>query len=768
MDSLSRTIDFLVDRMELTCCEHCGCEIDVSDLTLFDQIICPECDLQGTVPCKLGPYLIQDRIGSGAMGTVYKANDEALNRVVAIKVLKKKLGENKTAINKFKREAVAIAQLNHPNIAQIYAFGEQNEQPYIVMEYLPGQTLKQVMSQTKQINQTLALRTGIEIARALEAASEVRIVHGDVKPENITYDEKGQAKLVDFGIATFDYANAEKGIFGTPYYIAPEKMTPGSMDTRADMYSLGATLFHALTGHPPFISKNNSASDCAQMRLKVDPPPLFRYRRTINSEINKIVLRMLKREPGQRYPTYASLIGDMQKALKNLRIEKPAAVASAAHRKTGPARQAAISRKSAQPEQKSTSRPVAIFMVIGLILILVAAGLFFEAQTSQKQKAMALDYQSALAGYSQTAAAHVLNINSIKQKIISDLKKLNEPEPPDSIAPNLEIARKQDANRKGIASVQKKAVSILRDIDRISERTSDIQTSIPGSRSLQTAAACLQELTSLITAMNSYTREADELIEIFKKANSNNLQILKDYQAAEDARLMAEEAKNAAELQAKERNARLVAIEHQNMIEKQERKKQIEQDEQKNLAAIKTRVDELIKINEFDLAFDELIQLHFKMDETKKAQTALKEKVSSLTHWKHWIVTQLVAAPIKEGWTENGVKYDITSAYDTGFRIIGGFVPWRSVPPLKLLAFFNYFMSKAQLDNNQTAQLYFAAMIYCSEIGLCNGVKIYMDKATEFDPSIRNNSYAIAILKAANETLDSNAGQTRAAPDTER
>jgi serine/threonine protein kinase len=110
MDPSSRTIDVLVDRMEMTRCEHCNCEIDVSDLTLFDQIICPECNLQGVVPCKLGPYLMQDRIGSGAMGTVYRATDEFLARTVAIKVLKKKLGENKTSIEKFKREAMAIAQ----------------------------------------------------------------------------------------------------------------------------------------------------------------------------------------------------------------------------------------------------------------------------------------------------------------------------------------------------------------------------------------------------------------------------------------------------------------------------------------------------------------------------------------------------------------------------------------------------------------------------------------------------------------------------------
>ncbi len=116
MNDKSQTIDFLVDRLDLTCCSHCGCEIDISDITLFADIICPECNLQGTVPCKLGPFIMEDRIGSGAMGTVYRARDEGLGRTVAIKVLRKALGERKDAIAKFKLEAVAIARLNHPNI----------------------------------------------------------------------------------------------------------------------------------------------------------------------------------------------------------------------------------------------------------------------------------------------------------------------------------------------------------------------------------------------------------------------------------------------------------------------------------------------------------------------------------------------------------------------------------------------------------------------------------------------------------------------------
>lgn len=311
MGDHSKTISHLVDRMEICKCDHCGIQIDVSDLTLFDTMICPNCSAAGTVPCQLGPYRVEGRIGAGAMGTVYKATDSSLHREVAIKVLKKQLGENKKAVDGFKHEAVAIAQLSHPNIAQIYAFGEEKGQPYIVMEYLPHDSLGDLMEKYDKLDPLFVMQVGMDIARALEAASEVGIVHGDVKPENIALNNKFQAKLVDFGLATFEH-ELDVAIMGTPYYISPERLKGMKVDTRADMYSLGATLYHALAGRPPFTG--DTPAECAKARLTKPPPPLPSGT-GIGAGVKGLIMRMMARDVGKRHPTYTSLVGDFRRVI---------------------------------------------------------------------------------------------------------------------------------------------------------------------------------------------------------------------------------------------------------------------------------------------------------------------------------------------------------------------------------------------------------------------------------------------------------------------
>jgi serine/threonine protein kinase len=306
----------VTDKVNDIVCSQCGCRIDVSEIPPFSKVECPDCHNVETVPAKLGHFLLINLIGTGGMGGVYYAKDESLGRFVAIKVMLESLGKDQVFIETFRREAQAVAKLNHPNIAQVYSFGMEKGQPYIEMELVGGQRFDKMITSGETLDQGLVMRIGLEIAEALSAADEIGLIHGDIKPENILLDEKGKAKLVDFGLARFADQAADDGIWGTPYYIAPEKVRRQKVDSRSDIYSLGATLWHALTGKPPF--DGATPVEVVKARLNKDADPLHIWRKDINDEVENIVMRMLQSQPAKRYPTYNSLLSDLRKIVKDL------------------------------------------------------------------------------------------------------------------------------------------------------------------------------------------------------------------------------------------------------------------------------------------------------------------------------------------------------------------------------------------------------------------------------------------------------------------
>jgi serine/threonine protein kinase len=306
----------ITDRVATLVCSNCGCVIDVSELEPFIKVECPDCGGVNTVPARLGHFLLLDLLGMGGMGGVYYAKDETLGRFVAIKVMLKSLGDDQQFIETFKREAQAVARLNHPHIAQIYSFGQEKGQPYIVMELVSGDRLDGMMETGVPLDQGLLMRIGLEIAEGLRAADEAGLVHGDIKPENILLDKKGQAKLVDFGLASASHQVDEGGIWGTPYYIAPEKVRRQAVDARADIYSLGATLYHALAGRPPF--EGETPVEVVKARLNGPPRPLKEHRPDIDEDAARIVGRMLEDDLTRRYPTYDSVISDLRRVVRKL------------------------------------------------------------------------------------------------------------------------------------------------------------------------------------------------------------------------------------------------------------------------------------------------------------------------------------------------------------------------------------------------------------------------------------------------------------------
>ena len=263
-------------------------------------------------PSDFGHFLLEKELGHGGMGGVYLARDKMLDRKVGIKVMLKSLGADPKFVERFQREAQAAARLNHPNIAQIYSFGQEQGMPYIAMELVPGGSLdKEMEANPGTLDVAYVMRVGQQVADALALAAESGLVHGDVKPENVLFDADGNAKLVDFGLAAMQGDSDE--IWGTPFYISPEKVRRQKIDYRADIYSLGGTLYHVLTGVPPFDGPDPTA--VVKARFEGPPKKPSEIRPDIPPEVDAIIMRMLELEPSMRYPTYQSLLGDFKRYL---------------------------------------------------------------------------------------------------------------------------------------------------------------------------------------------------------------------------------------------------------------------------------------------------------------------------------------------------------------------------------------------------------------------------------------------------------------------
>ena len=306
-------IQIMTEPVTVATCPKCGAMLEVPDIPAFTVVQCPTCEFEFPVPAKFGSFLLLQRLGMGGMGGVYRARDEALNREVAIKVMQKSFGDDPQFVETLQREAQAAAKLNHSNIGQIYSFGQVMGQPYIAMELVSGGSLDKMMTSQGALDPGVVFHIGAQIAEGLSEAADANIVHGDVKPENILFDAEKNAKLVDFGLAAMQ-SGPNHEVWGTPYYIAPEKVRKQKADFRADIYSLGATLYHAIAGVPPF--DGAGAADVVKARFDGDPKPLRSIRgAVVSEEAEGIIKRMLSVDPAMRYPTYGSLLGDMRRYL---------------------------------------------------------------------------------------------------------------------------------------------------------------------------------------------------------------------------------------------------------------------------------------------------------------------------------------------------------------------------------------------------------------------------------------------------------------------
>ena len=327
-------------------------------------------------------YRLDAKVGSGGMSTVYRAFDTVLERQVAIKLMHREIAGDSDQLERFRREARAVAQLNHPHVVGVIDAGEERGEdddgfstPYIVFEYVEGETLKDRIRRNGRLPVSEAIAYAIEIARALGCAHDSQIVHRDVKPQNVLVDEEGAAKVTDFGIARSlaqDGLTADGRVLGTTDYVSPEQALGHIVSGQSDLYSLGIVLFEMLTGDVPFQGDNQVA--VAMKHVREELPDVQVRRPEVSAALAAVLDRATCKELDRRYPDAAAMITDLEDVLA---IETSRSGGQVTGEATAVLRSLPESTRRRLPlRARRSTKALATFVVVaGIAAIAVAIGL---------------------------------------------------------------------------------------------------------------------------------------------------------------------------------------------------------------------------------------------------------------------------------------------------------------------------------------------------------------------------------------------------------
>lgn len=320
----------------------------------------------GLVGREIAGYQILERVGRGGMGTVYRAEQRSLSRIVAFKVLSPSLVWDKEFIHRFMQEVRAAARLVHANIVRALDCGREEKIYYFVMEFMSGGSIEDKIDAESRIAPDRAVPMLLDVCRGIQYAESQRIVHRDIKPDNLMFDDKGMVKIVDMGIAGQLEGkrgmSQKEGIFGSPHYMAPEQATGERIDHRADIYGLGATAYHMLSGRTVF--SGESQLEIMSKHVNDDPDDLHQVAPWVPKALCRTTMKMLEKDPAKRYPS----AGDVLRALQELTGEQTATARPSELRRVPTGKSKPATRRYARQRR---SRLIVAGVVV-LLAILVA------------------------------------------------------------------------------------------------------------------------------------------------------------------------------------------------------------------------------------------------------------------------------------------------------------------------------------------------------------------------------------------------------------
>ena len=351
-------------------------------------------------------YEVLEKIGTGGMGDVYKAHDQKLDRIVAIKILKSEYNNDNNFIRKFKRESLAAASISHPNIVSIYDVGSEDllddKVHYIVMEFIDGRTLKEIINEEGSISEKRALNYTVQISEALKVAHSKGIVHRDIKSQNIMVTKDDRVKVTDFGIARVadnSTVTATNAIMGSVHYFSPEQARGIHVDNRSDIYSLGIVLYEMLTGNLPFDAENPVSVALMQVQSNMPKPSLKSP--LVSSYTDEVVLKMTMKDPEDRYSDVFALIRD----IKNIQLGRTGSLSytgigensseNSPIRNVQEQTRKKVVRRSKEPEKrqknyreekkKNSFFPIVAGMFCALLIVFLAIKYIFPMTFSETQ-----------------------------------------------------------------------------------------------------------------------------------------------------------------------------------------------------------------------------------------------------------------------------------------------------------------------------------------------------------------------------------------------
>ncbi len=393
-----------------------------------------------------GHYEIIRQIGVGGMGEVYLAQDKKLDRQVAIKILNEKFSRHESNLQRFIQEAKAASALNHPNILVIHEIGETDEANFIVSEFIEGDTLRDVIKKSP-MKLSEVLEISIQIANALVAAHKAKIVHRDIKPENIIVRPDGYVKILDFGLAklveqkaigfeasTVKQNETAKGIIlGTINYMSPEQAKGEKIDERTDIFSFGTVLYEMITGRTPFAG--DSMSETFANLINSEPQPLSRYTANVPDELQRVVLKTLRKKRDERYQTIKDLLIDLKNLRENLNFDEKSErsaqisddnVTAVLRANTGDVNNRTNETNNKFIERFKRHKLLAAFVLVALLVSIISFGNYFLwigkmfVKTDSKKSLAVLPFVNT----SQDANAEYLS-DGITESVINNLSQIS-------------------------------------------------------------------------------------------------------------------------------------------------------------------------------------------------------------------------------------------------------------------------------------------------------------------------------------------------------